>query len=167
MKQLQIECPEGYEIDQVNSDLKNGIVKFKKLGISNDILTYEDLAFELFKDKGFYLDGDNICEFENDYEDTTISSTDSTTKEQLESILALNKLCNVAKYLNGNWIPNCKDANEPKYYIFIDFKDNKLYISSYHSTWGQGVMFRSEEIAKKAINILGEGEIKKALLLDY
>jgi hypothetical protein len=122
---IKIECPEGYQIDEENSDIKNGIIKFKQKK-----LTYNDIA-----------------------------------EEQLESILALNKLCNVAKYLNKEWLPNWDDTYEKKYYFSISL--DELLICPIYTTNDGAVYFKTKELAQRAIEILGEKEIKKALILNH
>jgi hypothetical protein len=163
MNKLQIYPPEGYEIDQ--DKLSKGVVHFKK---SKKVLSYKDVANEIFKFKSAYYlsaDGTPNCVPEVGY---AIHPVLSKTKTQLESILALNKLCNVAKYLNGDWLPSHK--HEHQYYIQININSE---ISSVNSFCGGGhdissnVYFKSKELAQQAIEILGEDEIRKALTLNH
>lgn len=163
MKDLKINCPEGYEIDMYKSNLSEGIVYFKEV---EKVLKYQDISNLLFLDKkSYYIDGEGEVEdyeiTHNDYE----SYNHSTTKDQLESILALNKLCNVAKYLNGDWLPNWEDGEYK--YIFSLIKGNNIKIDNWLSTTFTGVYFKTKELAKQAIKILGEEEIKKALTLNH
>lgn len=53
MNKLQINPPEGYEIDQDKSNLSKGIIYFKECVKT---LTYENVANTLFKNKSFFLD---------------------------------------------------------------------------------------------------------------
>ena len=74
--QLTIDIPKGMEIDLKNSDLANGIVKFKKKDI-----TYDDILQECptnFSGLRIY----NHC---------------------IDKILAISQLMNIAKYYNGDW----------------------------------------------------------------
>ena len=71
---------------------------------------------------------------------------------------------NVAKYLNDGWRPNWNDLKEYKFYIkqlddilFVDFAISNGYL----------VYFKTRELAKQAIEILGEETIKLALCTDY
>lgn len=164
MKDLKIECPQGYKIDEEISDLKNGIIKFKKQN-----LTYEDIAKELFYFQEYYY-SDNSGRILKSFEKSNLDiivrfSNNSITKEQLESILTLNKLCNVAKYLNKEWLPNWHDEYEKKYYISVSL--DELLICPVFTTNDGSVYFKSKELAKRAIEILGEKEIKKALILNH
>lgn len=92
-KEFKIQVPEGYEIDKENSTFE--CIKFKPI---KKVLSYEDVARELFRNKDGY-----ICSFSylKDWECTTC-----TSQKQAEKLIAINKLMNVAKYLNNGWIPN-------------------------------------------------------------
>lgn len=159
MKTLNINCPEGYTIDQDKSDLVKGIVHFKKC---KKIETYEEVAKILLKHKYYYICNTGII---NNISGNLLEyhhPNNSTTRGQLESILALNKLCNVAKYLNNGWLPS---FDKVKYYIIAN-KDI-LMISPYNNIMGSHVYFKSEKLAQQAIDILGEDVIKQALILNH
>lgn len=160
MKEVKIEIPEGYEIDKDNSTFER--IVFKEI---KKVLTYNDVARELFSDKishwinsrgTIYIQ--NFCTSIND-------PNNSTSKQQLESILALNKLCNVAKYLNGDWVPNTTIVD--KYFIQLTSFNYTVTITSITGFYGGIVYFKTRELAEQALNILGEEEIKKALTLNY
>jgi hypothetical protein len=163
MENITINIPEGYEIDMKKSDLSKGIVQFKQI---NQPLTYRSISEELFTNKPFYwisengkvLDGESVLGL------NCSESNNSTTKEQLESILALNKLCNVAKYLNGDWIPDFKKKDE-LYYLSI--VNNGLTVSSHTIINDGNVFFKTFELAQKAVEILGGEEIRRALTLSH
>lgn len=87
-----------------------------------------------------------------------------TSKKQLEKILAIIKLMNVAKYLNGSWTPDWDDCSEYKFHIYSN--DQKLYTGCTVCNSGC-VYFKSYEIAQKAIEILGEDTICLALSTDW
>lgn len=163
MKQLQINCPEGHEIDQEKSNLLEGIVYFKEV---KKVLTYEDVAEKLFNCRSVYYIGDSgelnctICS-----SDWIVDNNVSTTEAQLESILALNKLCNVAKYLNEGWLPNWSNGSVNKYTLSI--YRNKVAIEDWSTLNTSSVYFKTEELAQQAIDILGEDEVRKALTLNH
>jgi len=119
----------------------------------NKTSSYDEIAKELFKVRSLSL---NNIEREN---------VISTSKEQLESILALNKLCNVAKYLNEGWLPDFADGKTNKWRIYINY--GKLETSNNQTVSEGTVYFKSSDLARKAIEILGEEEIKKALTLNH
>ena len=126
-------------------------------------LTYEDVAKELFLRRKTYFptsSGDIVCTTQGCDMNGSIQNNNATSKEQLEAILALNKLCNVAKYLNGDW-----KRDGDGYFIYIGEWGEA------HTWYGSGYVysapyFKSEALAKQAISILGEEEIKKALTLN-
>ena len=73
--QLNIEIPEGMEIDTKNSDLTKGIIKFR-----SKWLTIAEIV---------------ACEYLN----SSIIVSTSTRKK----IIAISNLMDIAKYFNGNW----------------------------------------------------------------
>lgn len=95
-KELKIEIPKGYEIDKDHSTFE--CIKFKP--IKKDI-TYEDVCNNIFK-TCYYTDGRGrityITEIPNDYK---IDKNNATNKRQLEKLLALNQLLNIAEYYNN------------------------------------------------------------------
>lgn len=85
------------------------------------------------------------------------------TEHQLQKLLAINKLMNVAHYLNDGWKPNWKDETQRKYYIYYDIND-KAFVIDHNTHFNYGVVyFKSIEIAEQAIEILGDETIKLAL----
>ena len=55
MKDLKIEIPSGYVIDEENSNLLQGVIKFKKI----EIKTFYDLVKSKQKVNGYWIDGDS------------------------------------------------------------------------------------------------------------
>lgn len=156
-KEIKIEVPEGYEIDEVNSTFE--CVRFKPKQ-----LTYKDVANNLLSKVygGYYLDKygnihSRVSESVTDYS----NPVNAFTRNQLKKLLAINKLMNVAIYLNDGWKPNFEDSNEFKWSLLI-FCDE---IKSYWNTVSREsiVYFKSKELAEQAIEILGEDVIRLAL----
>lgn len=155
-KEIKITVPEGYEIDKENSTFE--CIKFKKKG-----LTYLNVHKALFGDGNYYYIsvGGNIVRGEN----SSVGEFSHLAKHssQLEQILALNKLMNVAEYLNGGWKPDWKDPNRRKWIIKWD-SHNCTFDTSYWTTYQTGtVCFKNPDLALQAIEILGEEEVKLAL----
>lgn len=92
-KELKIQAPEGYEIDREKSTLD--CIKFKL--IKKDI-TYEDVCNKLFKYCYYFTNEhgeiDTYCGINRSDPNNAIN------KEQLEKLLALNQLLNIAEYYN-------------------------------------------------------------------
>lgn len=158
-KELKIQIPEGYEIDKENSTFE--CIKFKKKE-----LTYNDICEKLFKKKPIFFitdSGEVDTYYCNDqYED----SNNCTSEKQAEKLLAINKLMNVAKYLNGDWTPDWNNCTQNKYYLYLS-SSTTIYVSIVTSMSCNIVYFKTRELAEEAIKILGEETIKLALSTDY
>ena len=147
-KELKIETPEGYEVDWDNSS--NNVIRFKLI---KKKITYQDVINNI-KAKNI---GVNV-----QFGLTKIGKDFFITSEkQLEQLLALNKLMNVAKYLNGDWEPDWNNEYKNKFCIFHSFGKLNICNKGY-SNFGCAV-FKSRDLAFQAIEILGEEEVKKAL----
>lgn len=97
-KEIKIRVPKGYEIDRENSTLE--CIKFKS--IKKDI-TYDDICNNLFAEKLWcsYITTDG-CIRTNIVDSSVISEkNNSTNKKQLEKVLAMNQLLNIATYYNS------------------------------------------------------------------
>ena len=90
MKNLKINAPEGYEIDQQKSDLEKGIVEFKKKS---------ELPTEWTKELGRQRAEGVYCKIEHK-----------------QSMSALSKLLMLRDIYNDGWTPDWKN-NEEKYTI--------------------------------------------------
>lgn len=97
-KEVKIQVPDGYEIDKENSTFE--CIKFKS--IKKDI-TYNDICNTLFAEKQwcFYTTTDGGIRA-NTIDSSVISEkNNSTNKRQLEKVLAMNQLLNIATYYNS------------------------------------------------------------------
>ena len=156
-KEIKITVPEGYEIDKENSTFE--CIKFKK----KKGLTYLNVHKALFGDGNYYYisTGGNIVRGEN----SSVGEFSHLAKHsnQLERILAINKLMNVAEYLNGNWKPFWKVASNSKWYIYWNHSLEKFEIESHHLYQTGIPHFKTPDLTLHAIEILGEEEVKLAL----
>ena len=155
---LEFQIPDGYVFDKDNST--ENIIRFKPI---KKKIKYHNIAEKLFLNKITYfisVDGEV-----GSYMLTGNPSraNNATSRQQLEQLLALNKLMNVAKYLNGDWEPDWNDRHQHKWFIFYDHQLSGLYLAIHYTQRFASVYFKSEELALKAIEILGEEEVKKAL----
>jgi hypothetical protein len=156
MKELKITPPEGYEIDKENSSFEK--IVFKKV---EEKLTYEKIADKLFQyRKHYYIAGDGSIM------GTSIGwscPNTASTEHQLKRLLALNKLMNVAHYLNEGSEFDWKDHSEYKYFIYYN-NNNKIFQIDFNTFVNYGIVyFKSKELAQQAIEILGEETVKLAL----
>lgn len=158
-KELKIEAPEGYEVDKENSTFER--IKFKP--IKKDI-TYRDVCKNLFnRDIAYYIDirgeikrgclCNSICDKNN-----------TTTRTQLERLLALNQLLNIAKYYN---------KLHPTRYIrpyCITFKEEYGYIVRQYDIadclYGVVALFNSNDDAQAVIDNPNFREILDTIYKD-
>ena len=158
---LTIIPPEGMEAYQEGNEIKFRPIK--------EVLTYEDISKKLFFEKTTYYittDGEildtllinsNLCEL----------ATNCVSEKQAQKLLAINKLMNVAKYLNGDWQPDWSNSTENKFYIYINRETDTVYIASTYNFGCSGIYFKLRKLAEQAIKILGEKTIKLALSTDW
>ena len=156
MKQITITIPNNYELKQ-DGNTYTIVEKEKKL-------TYEDVAKNLFKHKVtlYITSAGSITPFFCN--DSFNNDNNCTSEKQAEKLLAINKLMNVAKYLNGDWQFDWTSINENKYFVTINCSE--IYIEETLINHG-AIYFKSRKLAEKAIDILGEETIKLALCTDY
>lgn len=127
--------------------------------------TYNDIAKELYLNKtAHWISGRNIIHQErqslSSYEDTI----NSTTPAQAKRYAAFNKLQNIAKYLNGDWKPNF-DRNDKKWNIN---KEGGTFIEMYTTTLNKaGVYFKSQELTKEAIRLMGKESLNDLFSTDW
>lgn len=94
-KEIKINIPEGYEIDKENSTFE--CIKFKSKNI-----TYEEICNNLFKEEcGYFTDSSGKIIGDMLLKETYAEPTNAPDRKQLERLLALNQLMNIAYYYNG------------------------------------------------------------------
>lgn len=160
-KEMKIVPPEGYEIDKENSTFE--CVRFKP--IKKD-LTYEDVVKELFDgNDNYYINAISKVKKASVLR-THSGANNFTSKKQAEKLLAINKLMNVAKYLNGDWKPDWDANKKIKFYIYINEYNEVTILGTFHYNVSV-VYFKSKEDAQQAIEILGKKTIRLALSTDW
>lgn len=121
---LVLDIPKGMEVDVEKSDLKAGIIAFKKSPLS-----YEDVISTLI-DLGFRPVVANV------------------TNSNVKKIVALDKLMDIAKCYNGDWKPDW-NSKEYKYNIM---RTNEYGITS-SSHYDEGaIYFKNKEDAQAVID---------------
>lgn len=165
-KEIKIDIPEGYEVDKENSTFEHIILKKKEL-------TYQDIGEKLF------CTGDGYSTYIDDYGNIKrckkgpLGATRPnycTSTKQAERLLAINKLMNVAKYLNDGWKPDWDNNYEEKYYIRIDnsvLSNHKIAVGYNCTSNNSSIHFKTRELAQEAIRILGEDTIRLIYSTDY
>ena len=127
-------------------------------------ITYDDILKELFLDKiaswvgrtKIYTATIGVVNY-ND-------QNNCTTEAQAKRLLAFNKLMNIAKYLNGDWMPDF-DGNNKNWFIRIE---NAKYVARFFKWFNNGsVYFKSEEAANRAILLMGEKSLNNLFSTDW
>ena len=157
-KEIKISVPEGYEIDTENSTFE--CIKFKK---KKDKLTYNRIYKELFYNKRACSPTRFSVEYYNQCDECDCNlPLNCITEIQARKIIELNKLINIATYLNDEWVPNYNDNKQIKY--VIQYHYDSLEVVPVYCLCQCPICFKSEELAKKAIEIMGKENIKLAIL---
>lgn len=125
--QLTIDIPEGMEIDIKNSDLVNGVIKFKKKDITYDDIWSAIIAKDIYSEMNFSMINN-------------------------KKLGAINKLINIARYYNGDWKPDWSNSKENKYCIKFDYHKDRFYVDYNNSIGAGDVFFKNSEDARAVIN---------------
>lgn len=144
--QLTINIPEGYEIDKENSTFK--CIKFKPI---KKYLTYKEVAEKLNKDTCFFIEKGKIQSYAQyaSYDNPGVANS----YRQIEKILAINQLMNIAKYYNGDWKPDFNNKSTHKYVIQYGGIENTHYNVDYDVCLNRCcVYFKNEKDAQEVIN---------------
>lgn len=124
-KEVKINIPKGYEIDKENSTFE--CIKFKP--VKN--ITYEDCCKKLFPNIGYYTTshGEIINDGLSDEYITDLNN--APNKKQLERLLALNQLMNIAYYYNS------KQYMRVGYYIGYDKLKDVYFVEDLDNNFTQ------------------------------
>ena len=144
-KELKIQIPEGYEIDKENSTSE--YIKFKL--IKKDI-TYKEVCNSLFKDKGgFYTSSYGKISDNCILSCSAMDKNNATNKKQLERILALNQLLNIAEYYNRLHTTDIRSTT-----IEYDGVNQKYYAGQISTKYLRGIsaIFDRKEDAQAVID---------------
>lgn len=130
-------------------------------------INYHYITKKLFKNKVIYFinkDGtiNNSSKNYLDYSDIN----NCVSYKQCEKLLAINKLLNVAKYLNEKEI-NDIDVTSMKYNICYNIDNDSFFIEHYQSYNNNVVSFNTKKLAEQAIEILGKETLKLIFCNDY
>lgn len=151
-KELKIQAPEGYEIDKENSTLERIRFKPVKKGI-----TYTNVCNSIFNHNppypkaGYYIDNGGYVSLGPYYgRDCLCRKSNATNRKQLERILALNQLLNIAEYYNKIH----PKQNHTQYYVI---KNDKNWYDIVEYEWlryilGVGALFNRKEDAQAVID---------------
>lgn len=118
-KEIKINIPKGYEIDKENSTFE--CIKFKP---SKKYFTYKDICAKLFKEEspGYYVDPNGRIQVTR-AEAFITDPINAPNRKQLERLIALNQLMNIAYYYNG------KQYMRTGHYIGYDRSEDKYSVN--------------------------------------
>ena len=132
--EIKIKVPEGMEIDKENSTFE--CIKFKPKKV-----TYEDISKK-------------YC----------WSSIMRMDFKHTDKMFTFRKLLEVSEYLNGDWKPDWNNQEQCKYIIRYNHRSKQFSTDFYTYTGITPIVFSSKENALKAIEIIGEEELKNFFL---
>ena len=143
-KELKIQAPEGYEIDKENSTLE--CIKFKPI---KKYITYKDICNTLFtKEWGFFISTSGDIEEEMlDYY-VANEKNNATNRKQLEKVLALNQLLNIATYYNSR----VKEPDDLYTISYNNFNDSYCVSTRTCYITGMTALFTRKEDAQEVID---------------
>lgn len=161
-KTFKITAPEGYEIDRENSTIDEIVFKPVKKK-----LTYGDVAKELFAGNTAYYINQNGYIRESVDRESFFDLNNCVSSKQAEKLLALNMMMNVAEFMNDGWkVGNM--LRYDRYYWVLNASNQELGLHMTSSSEINGnIYFKSQEVAREALEILGEDMVKIALSVDY
>lgn len=127
-------------------------------------ITYDDICKELFLKKIVYWaankDINSCVTNEHNYNDID----NCTSIAQAKRLAAFNKLQNIAKYLNDGWKPKFYE-NQKNWNII---KDNGTFTAMFTTLINKAcVYFKSEDLTKEAIRIMGEESLNDLFSTDW
>ena len=133
--EIRIKVPEGMEIDKENSTFE--CIRFRPKKV-----TYDDIS-------SIMSPRNNIV---------------YTTSRHLQKCVTLRKLLEVSEYLNGDWKLDWNNEEQRKYFIYYNHNKKIVDIDYYYRCSYNAAYFSSRENALKAIEIIGEEELKNFFL---
>ena len=133
--EIKIKVPEGMEIDEEHSTFE--CIRFRPKKI-----TYDDVLKSV----------------------VPYTRIVNTTLRHHQKCVTFKKLLEVAEYLNGDWKPDWNNPKQIKYFISYDYMNKRFDICERYLMNLSGVFFSSRENARKAIQIIGEEELKNFFL---
>lgn len=143
-KEVKIQAPKGYEIDKENSTFE--CIKFKPI---KRYITYEDICNSILE-TGYYINSYGKIVGSITYAaNLRTGKSNATNTKQLERVLALNQLLNIAEYYNT--LHTLHISNNT---ILYDYANQTYVTASVSTTYSRGieVIFNRKEDAQEVID---------------
>ena len=155
MKDLKIEIPRGYVVDEENSNLSQGIIKFKQV----EIKTFDDLIKSKQKVNGYWIDDNSDIQNGTFYKMGESDKNVFIDKKHAKSALAMAQISQLMPFCGGaitdkEW--EDKFARKFKLYRY----DNHVEVREISKIYNF-LSFRSVEQAKDFL------KYNKRLVKDY
>lgn len=146
----EIPIPDGFEV--FISEEGKPMIRRKIEGeceevVKDEPLTYDKIAHDFYGNK-----------------EAPTDPTNCLSKEQARRVRAFNKLQNIAIYLNDGWKPDLKD-DSPKWFVNSENGEYHVYYDLH--SMGCGCLFKTEELAKEAIRIMGRESLRDLYNNDW
>lgn len=127
-------------------------------------ITYDDICKELFQEKKTYWLGNKKINYFYPDEVNFNDINNCTSDAQVKRLAAFNKLQNIAKYLNGDWMPDF-DGDQENWNIG---KEGDTFLAMYTRYVNKAsVYFKSKDIALEAIRLMGEESLNDLFSTDW
>lgn len=126
-------------------------------------ITYDDICKKLFLHKRTYWVYDKKIENNVSGYITYNDLSNCTSTAQAKRLAAFNKLQNIAKYLNDGWKPNFCGI----YQNWNIIKDNDTFTAMFTTISKASVYFKSEDLAKEAIRLMGKESLNDLFSTDW
>jgi len=121
--------------------------------------TFDQIMKELFYNKTAWF-VDMFGKIKSNKTTLYLDRNNCTSNKHIEKWLCINDLMNIAHGLNESWEPNWNNDTEFKFYIVSTGQD--FEVMKTNSISQSFVYFKTEDLAKEAIRILG---IEKLMLI--
>lgn len=127
-------------------------------------ITYYDILRELYMGKTAYWIYDKCIESGKQSSYNFDDAVNCTSVAQAKRMVAFNKLQNIAKYLNGDWMPDF-DGDQENWNIG---KEGDTFLAMYTRYVNKAsVYFKSKDIALEAIRLMGEESLNDLFSTDW
>lgn len=119
-------------------------------------ITYDDVIQKLYYGKTAYLAGSTRIAYTITNEFSYNDINNCASEAQCKRMVAFNKLQNIAKYLNKGWKPDFTYSSN--YTICKDCTGKYSFLTN--CTYQAGaIYFKTEELAREAIRLMGEASL--------
>jgi len=113
---------------------------------------FQKVLIETFGEKSFITDWRNIESYEDAVEMRPVDEDDIIYSTDRPHIVAFKQLCHITKLVNGDWIADFNDSDQPKYeQVFLssgsgfDFSGSVTYYVSRFSYVGSRLCCKTKE----------------------